>query len=264
MAAVYLTLAATVFAPVDTHGAEVARLTIDSEAVGEDLEVAVVLPEGTSGEPGKRPLLVFLHGRSGTADTYTGDEAFFRGLSGLGDRAPIVAFPDDDGDSYWHDRDTGNWGTYVIDEVIPMVAEQFDADPERVAIGGISMGGFGAYNLALHNPGRFCAVGGHSPALWFEGGDTAPGAFDDAEDFERNDVIETIQSNPAAFGPTSIWNDAGTRDPFLISDTAFNETLEAADANLTAHTWPGEHDSAYWDSHWPAYLRFYADALAGC
>src|ERR1051326_7146507 len=171
VAAAYLILTATVFAPVNTHGAEVAHLTIQSKAVGEDLEVAVVLPEQRDGEPDKRPLLVFLHGKNGTVDTYAEDETFFRGLSRLGDRAPIVAFPHDDGDSYWHDRDTGNWGSYVIDEVIPTAAEQFDADPERVAIGGISMGGFGAYNLALHNPGRFCAVGGHSPALWFEGGD---------------------------------------------------------------------------------------------
>jgi S-formylglutathione hydrolase FrmB len=49
------------------------------------------------------------------------------------------------------------------------------------------VGGFGAYDLARLNPGRFCAVGGHSPALWRSGGETAPGAVDDAEDFARHD-----------------------------------------------------------------------------
>lgn len=39
----------------------------------------------------------------------------------------------------------------------------------------------GDHDLAMLHPGRFCAVGGHSPALWFDGGETAPGAFDSAE-----------------------------------------------------------------------------------
>ena len=85
-------------------------------------------------------------------------------------------------------------------EVIPLVERRFGVDPERIAIGGISMGGFGAYDIALHHPGMFCAVGGHSAALWFEGGETAPGAFDDAADFERNDVVGTVEEDPDAFG----------------------------------------------------------------
>jgi S-formylglutathione hydrolase FrmB len=242
----------------------VAHLSIHSSAVDGDQDVGVVVP-ASAGDTSRRPgLLVFLHGKGGTVDTYTDDEAFFEALAGLGRRAPIVAFPEDDGDSYWHDRATGSWGTYVIDEVIPQVARRFDADPRRVAIGGISMGGFGAYDLALLNPGRFCAVGGHSPALWLRAEDTAPGAFDDAEDFERNDVIAAVRNDPNAFGAIPIWNDAGNEDPFLISDVALDETLEGAGANLSAHTWPGSHEHSYWDRHWGAYLRFYADALARC
>ena len=33
---------------------------------------------------------------------------------------------------------------------------------------------------------------------------------------------------------------------------------------LTAKTWPGGHDSEYWDRHWRDYLRFYARALNRC
>jgi enterochelin esterase-like enzyme len=255
---------AAVFGPVNRHGAEVTNLTIHSKSVGRDLNVGVVVP-AEHGAAARKPLLVFLHGKDESVGSFTDDdEPFFRALSRLGDRAPVVAFPADDGDSYWHDRETGRWGSYVIAEVIPQVSQRFDTDPSRVAIGGISMGGFGAYNLALQNPGRFCAVGGHSPALWFHAADTAPGAFDDAEDFARNDVLGAIESDPTAFGPIPIWNDAGTEDPFLISDVALDEDLEAAGANLTAHTWPGAHERPYWDRHWNAYLRFYSDALADC
>ena len=194
-AAVYLILAATVFAPVDTHGTRVVHLTIHSRAVGDDLGVSVVVPGGP--DPArKRPLLVFLHGRGGSDQTFSDDEAMFKALARLGVRAPIVAFPDGGDHSYWHDRADGRWGSYVMQEVIPPVIRRFGVDPRRIAIGGISMGGFGAYDLALLHPGRFCAVGGHSPALWLAGADTAPGAFDDAEDFNRNDVVRHDRARP--------------------------------------------------------------------
>jgi S-formylglutathione hydrolase FrmB len=257
----FLGLRAALFPAVDTHGAEVLDLGVESRAVGEDLDVDVVVPDGGGGG---RPLLVFLHGRGGSNESYTGDEALFEALAGLGRRAPVIVFPDGGTDSYWHDRATGGWGAYVVDEAIPLAARSTGADASRVAIGGISMGGFGAYDLALRNPGRFCAVGGHSPALWLSGGDTAPGAFDDAEDFERHDVIGAVRTDPGALGAIPIWNDAGFADPFLISDAALVDALEDGGADLTAHTWPGAHDQAYWDAHWDEYLRFYARSLAAC
>jgi S-formylglutathione hydrolase FrmB len=257
-----LVLTMTVLAPADRHGARVIHLTVHSRAVGEDLRVTVVVPKGAERQ---RPLLVFLHGRSGSAETYAEDEAMFEALSGLGRRAPVIAFPDGGEHGYWHDRAEGDWDRYVVDEVIPLAARAGDADPGHVAIGGISMGGFGAYDIALHHPGRFCAVGGHSPALWLAAEDTAPEAFDATEDFGANDVIARVRADPGAFGPIPIWNDAGTNDPFLISDVAFDDALEEGGADISAHdTWPGDHDLSYWDRHWPAYLGFYARALADC
>src|SRR5689334_11220126 len=116
--AVYLALAATVFAPVDDHGARVEHLTIDSQAVHRDLGVAVVVPPEAPPR-GKRSLVVFLHGRGGSDETFTGNEAVYAGLANLGPRAPVLAFPDGGDHSYWHDRDGGRWGRYVMREVIP-------------------------------------------------------------------------------------------------------------------------------------------------
>lgn len=239
------------------------HVTIESEAVGTALGVNVVTP-ARPGPMGDRSLLVFLHGRSGSEETFADDEAFFAALAGLGSQAPVVAFPDGGEHSYWHDRAEGDWGRYVMNEAIPTVIRRFGVNPDRVAIGGISMGGFGAFDLALKHPDRFCAVGGHSAALWFEGDETAPGAFDDAADFARNDVISTVRTDPGAFGSTPIWNDYGDDDPFRVYNESFVEALGAGSAELTAHSWPGGHETSYWDSHWPAYLRFYADALSAC
>ena len=257
----YLGLRAAFTETTDTRGVRVLDLSLESAAVGEELEVDVVVPEG--GASG-RPLLVFLHGSGGSNDSHTADEAMFSALAELGDRAPAIVFPDGGYDSYWHDRDSGDWGRYVVEEAIPLAARETGADRSRVAIGGISMGGFGAYHLALAHPGRFCAVGGHSPALWLKAGETFPGAFDDVEDFERHDVIEAVRDDPGAFGDLPIWSDVGYADPFLSAHVSFSGALEAGDAELTARTWPGGHDLLYWDEHWDEYLRFYARALASC
>src|SRR5581483_12313948 len=94
-----------------------------------------------------RPLLVFLHGRGGNQDSEL-NAPLFAALRSLGQRSPAIVFPYGGDHSYWHDRADGDWGSYVADEVIPAALARLHADPHRVAIGGISMGGFGAYDIA--------------------------------------------------------------------------------------------------------------------
>lgn len=234
----------------------VTEMTIDSEAVGRKLPVSVIVPTRPSAT--RRPLLVLLHFANGSNESFLNNRWFREGVIRLGDEAPVIAMPDGD-DSWWHDRKSGDWGRYVVREVIPAVARRFDADPRRVAIGGPSMGGFGAYHLALEYKGRFCAVGGHSAGLWVHDDEAFPGAFDNRADFERNDVIAAVRANPDAFGAIPVWNDYGK---FRAGNAAFVAALRRGDAKLTAHVWQEEFDNSY--PHWPQYLRFYANALAGC
>ncbi len=126
------------------------------------------------------------------------------------------------------------------------------------------MGGFGAFDIARHHPTRFCAVGGHSPALWRRGGETAPGAFDDAQDFARNDVISLAARRPSPWAHAKLWLDAGTGDPFDPGDRAFVAALRGAGTSIVVHRWTGGHDASYWQAHYADYLRFYARALAAC
>lgn len=253
-------------APADPQGANVTRLTIHSRAVHRTEHVTVVVPPGQMPR-GPRPLLVFLHGRGADDRTYLADAPLFTALRRLGARAPIVAFPDGGDHSYWHDRSDGAWAAYLTGEVIPQVERRFHTDTRRVAIGGISMGGFGALDLAERDPGRWCAVGAHSPALWQQAGETAPGAFDDAQDFAAHDVIATATTpaGEAALAAQPLWLDAGESDPFLPGDRALVAALHGAgDPTVRLDTRPGGHDDGYWSSRWKDYLSFYATALARC
>jgi S-formylglutathione hydrolase FrmB len=244
----------------DTHGAHVVRFTINSPLVHQSLPVAAVVPAGASAGP--RPLLIFLHGKGQDENTFL-DDPMFAALARLGSRAPDVVFPYGGADSYWHTRASGAWGAYVLDEVIPQAFKRLGADPKRVAIGGVSMGGFGALDLARLSPRRFCAVGGHSPALWASAAQSAAGAFDDGRDFALNNVI-AIARRGDPYLRMAVWVDVGNQDSFLAADTAFVDALRRHGQKVEFHIWPGGHDQAYSDSHWGDYLGFYASALAAC
>jgi S-formylglutathione hydrolase FrmB len=246
----------------DRHGARIVDFTVKSRLVGRRLHEQAVVPAGLhDGE--RRPLLVWLHGRSGHAGDFFSDELYAE-LARLGDRAPVVVELSGGDHSYWHDRRSGRWGAYVMREALPAALRRLPVDPRRVAIGGVSMGGFGALDLARANPGRFCAAGGHSPAIWTVAGETAPGAFDDADDFARHDLVAYARATPRAFGGLPLWIDRGDSDPFVPGDAALVSALRASGATVTSRIWPGEHDSDYWRAHTASYLRFYARALAHC
>lgn len=243
-----------------THGAKIIHFTFDSPLVHRTLTESAVIPAGSTGAG--RPLLVFLHGKGENASSNL-DEPMLAALARLRRRAPDIVFPDGGEDSYWHNRRGGAWGSYVMREVIPTAVRLLHADGRRIAIGGLSMGGFGAYDIARLHPNRFCAVGGDSAALWRNGGETPEGAFDNAEDFDRNNVMADARS-PDPYGHARLWLDVGTEDPFRSADTAFARMLRSKGRSVQLHVWPGGHEQSYWQSHWGSYLSFYAGALERC
>ena len=187
---------------------------------------------------------------------------FFASLSGLRTRAPIVVLLNGGGHSYYHDRRDAPWASMILREAIPDAVRRFRTRKGRIAIGGESMGGYGALHIASLRPSEFCAVGGHSAALWLSAGQTAPGAFDDAADYNRNDVFSAARRG--AFDHVLVWMDGGTADPFRAADAAFVALLRRNGVTVTYHVWPGAHTGSYWNSHMAAYLRFYTSALATC
>jgi S-formylglutathione hydrolase FrmB len=230
------------------------HFTVKSRLLGRSLEQAVLLPPGSSRG---RPVLVLLHGRSSSPDSMV-KGSLRNALKDLGKRAPIVVFANGGDHSYYHDRADGRWGSYVLREVIPAAVRRYHADGSRIAIGGFSMGGFGAFDLARFR--RVCAVGGHSAAMWRTGGETPEGAFDDAEDFAQNDVLGAAAANPHLYRGAKVWIDVGEEDPFRSADTELAHRLSGARFRL----WRGGHDFSYFEHHASAILGFYAAALANC
>ena len=226
----------------DAKGAQLVHYTLASKLTGHDLHEIGVVPARHG-----RCLLVLLHGRGSPPAQFLSNP-FFAELDRLGKRAPVVVLLDGGDHSYWHDRADGRWASMVTLEAIPDARRRFRATG-ALAIGGISMGGYGALHIATLAPRAYCAVGGHSAALWTSAGATAPGAFDDAADYGRNDVFAAA----AKLKGVPVWLDGGDHDPFHDADTTFARLVHTA-----LHVWPGGHDQQYWNAHIAQYLRFYA------
>ncbi|MDQ3740060.1 MAG: esterase family protein, partial [Actinomycetota bacterium] len=198
------------------------------------------------------PLLVLLHGQGGSADDLASPQLIAE-LERLGDRAPVVLLPDGGESSYWHDREDGDWARMVLEEAIPAAVERYGADPERVAIGGISMGGFGALHLATQR--EFCSVAAHSPAVFRarpRKGSPFDEAFDDGEDFARVDPIAHARELPP-----DVWVDIGNRDPFTPATRELVERMRSPRFRV----WNGGHDFSYLVERTREWLRYH---LARC
>ena len=131
------------------------------------------------------------------------------------------------------------------------------AEPARRVIGGLSMGAHGALQLSLTHPGRFGAVGVHSPSLRTAGDTFA--FFGRGEAFAQRDPLSLVQQGVA---PASrLWIDAGDQDPWSRQVERLSGALDQQRAPHVLRIFPGIHDGSYWSQHIADYLRFYSAAL---
>jgi predicted peptidase len=102
------------------------------------------------------PVILSLHGSGergtdGTLQTMIGLGPVVKGRDG--EFPAIVVFPQAPPDSVW----AGAPGTAAMRMLDATIAE-LRADPDRVYLTGISMGGYGTWQLALDHPDRFAAL----------------------------------------------------------------------------------------------------------
>jgi len=165
----------------------------------------VYLPEewrrADHGEEQKQwPILLFLHGRG-----ERGSEGMWQTQIGLPqavrdhpERWPfLIVMPQCALGSYWTDPEMLNMAMATLDQE----TAEFHADPERTYLSGLSMGGYGAWELARLHPNRWAAVaiaaGGpfwsYAPERWLQSA-TLPGEY------------------ARAIGRTSVWLFHGVDD----------------------------------------------------
>jgi predicted peptidase len=121
------------------------------------------------------------------------------------------------------------WHEGEIIQLLDHVGEQFHVDSARVYLTGLSMGGFGAWAIALRQPRRFAAL---VPVCG--GGRIA-------------DIETAVKENPDALRSLGVWAFHGARDrvvPLEESERMIDALRQAGVTDVKFTIYPqGEHDA---------------------
>ncbi len=238
-----------------------------SETLGMSCTMDVILPEETSGgqigmksygREGESPVLYLLHGHSDDHTIWQRRTSIERYVAELG---LAVVMPGVHR-SYYTDMARGlPYWTFVSEE-LPQIVQRFFRVSNRRAdtfVAGLSMGGYGAFKLALRQPERFAAAASLSGALDIAPlqelyaaakGTTMglafgePGAVRGTEDdllFMAEKLVEN--GSPAPL----LYQCCGTEDFLYENNLVFRDRALALGLPLTYEEGPGEHEWGYWD-----------------
>jgi enterochelin esterase-like enzyme len=210
------------------------------------LDYRVYLPPCYRQQPERRyPLLVLIHGQSYNDDQWDrlgADETADR-LIAAGEIEPlIIVMPRD---RFGGQPSENNFARVLVEELLPHVDQTYRTLDERGfrAVGGLSRGGGWAVHLALTYWDTFSALGGHSPAIFFD-------------DAQRMRVY--LDEIPPDSMPR-IYLDIGDRDRPEIMRAAiwFEELLNQRGIPHEWYLFSGFHTEEYWQAHLETYLRWY-------
>ena len=276
-----------------------------SNALGVDKRYEVYLPGGYGPSSGRYPVIYLLHGLGGDETNWVRQGALAETADAMG-LAAIVVMPD--GDDGWYanwaspplDYDTclkgtrefgfekdmrtycvktANYEDYIVKDLVAHIDASYRTIPERRAraIGGLSMGGYGALALGLRHDDVFAAIFSHSgvDSLFYKGPHPYDAAKVEIVDNasvpahwgERMGAIGSLvrtvfgaelanweAHDPATLaaklhdGEVALYLDVGTEDEFGLDAQAhhLDSVLTKAGVTHTFFAGPGRHSFAFW------------------
>ncbi|HEY6252129.1 MAG TPA: alpha/beta hydrolase family protein [Candidatus Angelobacter sp.] len=242
--------------------------SIKSKFMPNPVSYCALLPPSYDSQPAKKfPVLYFLHGLGG-------DQSFLVTSGGwnliedaqeqkqIGEF--VVVTPQADNSFYINSKDGRvHYDDFFVRDFIPQIEKHFRLLGNRAgrAIGGISMGGYGALRFAFKYPQMFVAVVAHMPALLEQlpqGSSqagltpylgTAFGRPMDEAYWKANTPFVFVRT--ANLAGMKIYFDCGDQDDF-----GFDAGTRALDKLLTArhiahveHIYPGRHSWQFVAAH---------------
>jgi len=157
-------------------GSRVEFNSMPSKAVGGEQPFSIFLPPSYEKATSKTyPVIYFLHGLNNDHTSWTvpryGDLPKKVEEMILAGTLPefIMVHPRGDNSFYCNTADgSKRYEDFITQEMVAYVESHYRAKPGRRyrAIGGTSMGGYGALKIALKFPDRYAATAGHSPIIF--------------------------------------------------------------------------------------------------
>jgi putative tributyrin esterase len=234
-----------------------------SEILGLSSSMYVILPQETQGLIGmtgkvgdrKHPTLYLLHGLSDDHSTWLRRTSIERYVAPLG----LAVVMPEVGRSFYADMAAGGKYWNFISEELPEIARNFfglsDRREENFAA-GLSMGGYGAFKLALSKPENFCAAASLSGVTDIVGqlpsivGAEAQYIFGDLNKLpgSNNDLFALARKLMDSGNPQpKLYQWCGTEDFLHEGNIKFREYAKELNLDLSYEESPGDHQWMYWD-----------------
>ncbi|MFE5317415.1 alpha/beta hydrolase [Paenibacillus sp. NPDC056579] len=236
----------------------------------------VYVPEGYDQGEERYPVIYLLHGMYQSESNWllkgNAEQTLDRMMDEGTLRKCIVVMPNDGGYGTgtfyvnWYDG-TGNFEDYMLYDLVGEIDKAFRTIPDREhrAVCGLSMGGFGAFSLALRNPEVFGAAVSLSGAL------TSTELI--GPQYARSDISRMIGplNGPYAQSldlqklaehrlhdahPPALYFHCGTEDYLYSMNEAFHAHLNRIGYTHRYETYSGEHNWDYWTGHLARSLSF--------
>ena len=238
-----------------------------SETLGLLSSMYVLLPKRTLAEmqnkrTPKYRTLYLLHGHSDdhTAwQRYTSIERYAEDLN-LAVVMPAVHL------SFYNDMaHGGKYWQFISEEVPALARDMFSISSKREDnfVAGLSMGGYGAFKMALTHPERFAATASLSGAVdigevvsvkkedpenkaWIEEMQTVFGDLSKVPG-SKHDLFALAKKAARAPVKPRLYQCCGTEDDLYPQNLRFRDAVRKLPLDLTYEEGPGEHNWAYWD-----------------
>ena len=165
------------------------------------------------------------------------------------------------GRSFYTDAVHGlRYWTFVSEELPALARSFFPLSAARKGnfVAGLSMGGYGAFKLALRCPEKFAAAASLSGSLDLSSNTNAEGAWRaELEDIfgdlgaiagGDNDLLHLAKKVARSRGPKPrLYQWCGTEDFLYAGNVRFRDHARRLGLDLTYEESPGSHEWSYWD-----------------
>lgn len=252
-----------------TTAAEPSRESFHSEALNRTMRYQVVVP--ASATITRVPVVYLLHGHGGEE----GDWFTYSRATALANKYNIAVVTPDGANSWYINGGSGRWLDYIADDLVREVERRWPVKSTREgrALAGLSMGGYGAMNLALQRPEVFSLAASMSGALditrannVFEGARRVDqelrAAFGPPDSATRRDNdIYRLASEADASKLPYLHIDCGVDDPWVGVNREFKQALSTRGIAHDFNELPGDHNWQYWDRQIEVVLALAAQRL---
>ncbi|BBD60436.1 putative esterase [Nostoc sp. HK-01] len=240
--------------------------TFNSQAMGTVRQYGVILPPNYQKNPQTLyPVIFLLHGGHDDARAYADKYAIISVLHELyktGKLPPSIIITPDGNDNRgssplydpdYYDGTNGKIATLIGLELVQVVKSRYRTleQPKFWALGGLSSGGWGAFNIGLRYLNNFNILFSHS------------GYFTDNSGAQNSPLQIVQQLSIVDEKRLRIYLDAGLNDSNLLASTkAFHQVLNKLNIANVFYAFPGGHGLSGADIGWNYFHKHLKDSLS--